>query len=97
VRAYSIAPRTLERWLGRARRGDALADRSRAGRPPKIAAALYPALRAQVAAHADATLEWHCARWERDHGVRVSATTMGRLLAKLDLPLKKNGDRRRTG
>jgi transposase len=90
VRAYGIAPRTLERWLAKRRRGESLADRPRAVRPPKIAPPAYPALRAQVAADDDATLAAHCARWAREHGLRVSPTTMGRLLAKLGLPLKKS-------
>jgi transposase len=94
VRAYGIDRRTLERWLAKHRRGAALADRPRGGRPPKIARGTYTALQAQVAAHPDATLAAHCEHWQREHGVRVSPTTMGRLLAKLDLPLKKNGDRR---
>jgi transposase len=92
ARAYGIALRTVERWVAKHRRGEALADRPRGGRPPKIAPPAYPALQAQVAADHDATLAGHCARWEREHGVRLSPTTMGRLLAKLDLPLKKNGD-----
>ena len=46
---------------------------------------------------ADATLASHCDRWAREHGVRVSRTTMGRLVAKLDVPLKKNGDCGGTG
>lgn len=96
VRAYGIAPRTLERWLAKHRAGEALADRPRRGRPPKIAPSAYAAVQAQVAAEADATLARHCDRWEREHGVRVSRTTMGRLLAKLDVPLKKNGDCGRT-
>jgi len=95
VRAYGIDARTLERWLAKQRRGDSLADRPRAGRTPKIAPCAHAALEAQVAAQPDATLAGHCARWEREQGVRVSPTTMGRLLAKLDLPLKKNGGRGR--
>lgn len=90
VRAYGIAPRTLERWLALHRRGASLADRPRAGRPPKIGPAAYATLQTQVAAHADATLAAHCERWAGEQGVRVSRTTMGRLLAKLDQPLKKN-------
>ena len=90
VRAYGIAPRTLERWLAIHRRGEALADRPRAGRPPKIGPAAYAALRAQVTAHADATLAAHCDRWAREQGGRVSPTTMGRVLATLDQPLKKS-------
>lgn len=97
VRAYGIDPRTVERWLARHRRGEPLADRPRAGRPAKIAAAAAAALEAQVAAHPDATLAAHCERGAEAHGVRVSPTTMGRLLAKLGLPRKKNGGGPRTG
>ena len=96
-RAYAIAPRTLERWLAKHRHGESLADRPRAGRPPKIAPSAHTALQAQVATHPDATLAAHCDRWAQEHGVRVSPTTMGRLLAQLALPLKKNGGRQRTG
>ena len=97
VRAYGIAPRTLERWLAKHRAGEAVADRPRRGRPPKIAPSAYAAVQTQVAGEADATLASHCDRWAREHGVRVSRPTMGRLLAKLDLPLKKNGDCGGTG
>lgn len=90
VRAYGIAPRTLERWLARQRHGESLADRPRPGRPPKIKPGAHAALRAQVASHADATLAAHCDRWAHEQGVRVSPTTMGRLLAILDQPLKKS-------
>jgi transposase len=97
ARAYGIALRTLERWIAKHRRGEALADRPRGGRPPKIAPRAYAVLRAQVAADHDATLAGHCARWEREHGGRLSPTTMGRRLAKLALPLKKHGDCGGTG
>jgi len=30
----------------------------------------------------DATLEHHCELWERDHGVRVSISTMSRAIRK---------------
>jgi transposase len=93
VRAYGIDPRTLERWVGRSHRGESLADRPRAGRPPKIMPSAYGALRAQVAAHPDATLAAQCAIWAREQGVQVSPSTLSRLLATLGLPLKKNADR----
>jgi transposase len=96
VRAYGIDRRTLERWVAKQRRGEALADRARSGRPPKIAPQGYAALVAQVAAHPAATLAAHCDRFAATAGVRVSPTTMGRVLAKLDLPLKKNTGRRGT-
>jgi transposase len=46
-------------------------------------------MRAQIAAHPDATLAEHCAQWANDRGVTVSATTMCRTLARLGLGLKK--------
>ena len=45
---------------------------------------------AQVRASLDATLAEHCARWERAQGVRVSAATMSRSLARVGWPLKKS-------
>jgi transposase len=47
------------------------------------------ALRAQVAAHPDATLAEHCQRWQETHGVVVSVPTMGRALQRLGMTLKK--------
>jgi transposase len=61
----------------------------RGGRTPKIAPAQHPALRAQVAAHPDATLAEHATLWELATGVRVSSSTLSRLLAKLRITLKK--------
>lgn len=97
ARAYGIHPRTLERWVAKHHRGESLADRPRSGRPPKLAPGAYGALAAPVAAHPDATLTAHCQRWAEQHGVRLSPTTMGRLLARLGLPLKKNARRPGTG
>jgi transposase len=48
-----------------------------------------PQLRAQVAAHADATLAEHCQQWAATTGVRMSPATMSRQFTKLGLPLKK--------
>jgi len=89
ARADGIAPRTVERWLARVRRGESLADRPRAGRPPRVAPGQRPVLAAQVAAAPDATLAEHCATWAAATGVRLGRSTMGRELARLDLTLKK--------
>ena len=88
ARTFGIDTRTQRRWEQRAA-DDRLAPDHSPGRPPKIAPDQYPSLRQQVAAHADATLAEHCARWAAAPGVRVSTATMSRTLAKLGLSLKK--------
>ena len=89
ARAYGVSLRSLERWLARARRREPLADRPRSGRPPKVAPHRRPALAAQAAAHPDATLDEHRARWAAATGVRVGRSTMARELARLGLTRKK--------
>ena len=82
-------PSTVRRWVRRFRQTGSVATLPRSGRPPVITPEQEPALRAQVAAHPDAPLTEHCARWETSHGVRPSLTTMSRMLRLLGLPLKK--------
>ena len=89
ARAFDVHLRTVERWVARARRGGALGDRPRSGRPPGVAPEQRPALAAQVAAEPDATLDRHCAAWMAATGTRVSRSAMGRELARLGLTRKK--------
>ena len=89
VRSFRISPRTLERWLARARRGEGLADRPRSGRPPKLAPALHPALRELAAADPDATLAEHADSLAAATGVRLSPSRVGRLLGGMGLTRKK--------
>ncbi len=89
ARTFGISARSLRRWRQWARERGNVATQPRAGRPRAIPPEHEAALRAQVAAHADATLAEHCTHWEADHGVRVSTATMSRLLTRLGLPLKK--------
>ena len=89
-RTLGISRRTLARWRQRVADGGSLVPRQSPGWSRKIPARQWAALGGQVAAHPDATLAEHCARWKADHGVRVSSATMSRLLAKLELPLKKS-------
>jgi transposase len=89
VRAFGVSPDSLRRWRRRrAERGSA-APSPRPGRAPLIPPEQAPVLRAQVAARPDATLADHCDRWAAATGVRVSAATMSRALARLGLPLNK--------
>ena len=94
--AYGVDPRTLERWLARHRSGESLADRPRSGRPPKLPAAQHADLRVLVEERPDATLAEHADALADRTGVRLSRSRVGRLLAALDLPLKKNTRRPRT-
>ncbi len=89
-RTLGISRRTLARWRQRIADGGSLVPGQSPGRSRKIPVAQWAALRVHVAAQPDATLVEHCARWEADHGVRVSSATMSRLLTKLELPLKKS-------
>jgi len=89
VRAYRIAPRTLERWFARHRTGEGVTDRPRSGRPPKLAPDQYPYLRALVAQRPDATLVAHVERLAATTGVHLSPSHLGRLLRRLGLTLKK--------
>ncbi|MDQ3540001.1 MAG: DEAD/DEAH box helicase, partial [Chloroflexota bacterium] len=82
-------PSTIRRWIRRRRATGSGLSRPRSGRPRRIPPDQEPALKAQAAAHPDATLAVHCAQWQADHGVAVGRSTMRRRLLALDLTLKK--------
>ena len=86
---FRVSIRTIYRWLARHRRGEALTERPRSGRPPKLPSARYPELREIVLAQPDATLPEHAARLATMTGIHLSPSHLSRLLAKLELPLKK--------
>ena len=90
TRTFGVTERTIRRWQQQRRETGAVAPQRRRGRLRHIGMGAEPALRAQVAAHPDATLAEHCARWGADHGVVVSAATMSRALTRLGLALKKS-------
>jgi transposase len=96
-RTFGISQRTLYRWTARQRAGQSLAPRTSPGQPPKIGPAQHDALRAQIAAHADATLAPHVAWWQQATGVRVGLATMARTIAGLGSTVKQSPHRRRTG
>jgi transposase len=87
---FRVSLRTISRWLARHRRGESLADQPRAGRPPKLLPEQVPLLRALVQAQPDATLVVLAARLETATGVRLSSAHLSRVVARLDLPLKKS-------
>ena len=81
-RTFGVPERTIRRWQQRRETGSVVPQR-RLGRRRHIGATAEPALRAQVAAHPDATLAEHYATWEAVHGVRLGLATMSRALARL--------------
>lgn len=87
---FRVGVRTIYRWLARHRSGESLADRPRSGRPPKLGPGGDAVLRAQVAAHPDATLPEHARRLAATTGVRLSPSQVGRILRRLEWPLKKS-------
>jgi len=90
ARRFAVSVRSVERYLARWRATGDLAAGHAPGAAPAIAPAQYPLLVAQLATHADARLEDHCATWEREQGRAVSVATMQRTLARLDWTVKKN-------
>ena len=89
VEWFGVSARSVRRWVQWRRERGGLAIRPRSGRPPKIAPAQHPALVAQVAAHPDATLAEHAARWEAATGVALRPSTLSRLFARLRVTLKQ--------
>jgi transposase len=89
AQTFGVGVATVRRYVTQQRTTGSLAPKRHPGPALRIGLAEQPALRAQVQALPDATLAEHCAEWERTHGVRVSAPTMCRALARLGWPLKK--------
>ena len=88
-RSLGVSPSTQRRWRRRVGDGSGLASGTSPGRPRAIPPDDEADLREQVAAHPDATLADHCARWAAAGGAAVSTATMSRALSRLGLTLKK--------
>ena len=90
ARVFRVSLATIKRYLKRRREtGDLTPGRS-PGRPPAIAPARYPALRAQVAARPDDTLEQHAAAWRAEQGAAVSPWAVRRALDRAQITRKKS-------
>jgi transposase len=90
ARVYAVGLSTVKRDVRQHGETGQLRPKPRPGRAREIAPGAEAALRAQVAAHAAATLGAHCRRWAEEQGVAVSRATMSRALARAGLPLKKS-------
>ena len=89
ARTMNVSPSSVHRYLRKAAAGDSLAPGTSPGGPRKIGLDAEDALRAQVAAHPNATLAEHAAMWTAAGHAPVSRATMSRALKRLGLPLKK--------
>jgi transposase len=79
---FMVSLRTIKRWLQRRRETGNLAESSRPGPPAHKIGPLRAGLLAQLQAHPADTLEEHCARWAQTHGVKVSISTMSRVIIR---------------
>ena len=90
ARLFRVCPSTIRRWRQRQQATGTVVATPRPGRTPRIGEDHAAALQTQVAAHHDATLAQHCARWEAEQGVRVSVATMSRAIRRLGITVKKS-------
>src|SRR5688500_12567696 len=89
ARRFDVSRATVQRYVRRRRETGRVAPRPRPGPAPRLGGAAQPARGAQLAAAPDATWAQHCATGEREQGVRVSAATMHRAIARLGWTRKK--------
>ncbi len=90
ARVYAVGLSTVKRYARQQATAGHLRAKSPPGRAREIPVAAEAALRAQAAAHADATLDEHRRRWADTQGAAVSRATMSRAFARAALPLKKS-------
>lgn len=89
-RVYDVGLSTVKRYVRQQGAAGHLRPKPAPGRARTIGAGDEAALRAQAAAHADATLDEHRRRWAEEQGAAVSRATMSRAFARAGLPLKKS-------
>jgi len=89
ARRYEVGLSTVKRYARRQEATGTLRPRPIPGRPRALDAAAEDTLRAQVAAHPDATLAEHRHRWADEQGRAVSRATLGRALVRVGWTRKK--------
>ena len=87
---FGVALATLKRYLKQRRETGSILPKPIPGRPPKKCAPLEAGIVSQLKAHADVTLEEHCRLWEASTGMRVSTSSMSRVIRRLGWTRKKN-------
>ena len=89
VAVFGISRATLNRYRQRLGATGSLAAGQSPGRPRAIPPAREPALRRQLAASPDASLEQHCRRWAAEQGTAVSASAMRWAIRRVGWTRKK--------
>lgn len=89
INLLGVSRATIKRYVKLRRETGQLERKPIPGRPPKKSTSLRAGLVAQLGAYPDATLEMHCQFWEQTSGVRVSTTTMSRVIRRLGWTRKK--------
>jgi transposase len=100
ARLFRLSVASVGRFVHARRTGQPLTPRRPTGRPRRFnSAEKLAALRAQLRAEPDLTLEERCERLRQEQGFVVSASTLSRLLRRvLNWSQKKNQlERQRTG
>lgn len=97
ARRFGVAVTTIRNYRRLHAETGGLAPRPRPGDAPEIGPAQYLALRAQLAAHPDATLAQHGATWVETQGQAVSVTTLWRTIGRLGWTHNNNAGRGRAG
>jgi transposase len=89
ARRYEVGLSTVKRYV-RLGAGGSLRPGASTGRPRALDTAGEAALRAQVAAHPDATVAEHRRLWQAAHGAAPSRATLGRALLRVGWTRKKS-------
>jgi transposase len=89
VQLFGISLATIKRYIKQRREYGHVRSKAIPGRPPKKRTQVEESVLPQLQAHADATLEQHCAMWEQMCGACVSRWTMSRAIQRLGWTRKK--------
>lgn len=89
IKLFGMSRATIKRYLKQRRETGQVSRKPIPGHPSKKGASLQAGLVAQLEAYPDATLEMHCQFWEQTQGVRVSMSTMGRVIKRIGWTRKK--------
>ena len=87
---FQVGHSTITRWRTQRAQTGSLAARHSPGRPRAIGATETEALRAQLLAQPDATLDLHVDSWQHSHQRRLSPSTLSRAIAQLGWTRKKS-------
>lgn len=89
IKLFGISRATIKRYLRQRRETGQMSRKPIPGRPPSKSAPLQTGLVKQLEAYPDATLEMHCQFWEQTQGMRVSTSTVSRVIKRIGWTRKK--------